>query len=132
MGNFEVEGLDEEAAEAAAAEANPRSESTSDPALPPPSFPAGLFEGLLAASKAASAAAGGGQAKAEKEGGSSITGGLESPGGATDDPEADLKFGLASLELPPPAAARFTFIRVAAACLSTIALKFMALEADSM
>ena len=129
MGNFEVEGLDEEAAEAAAAEASPRSESTSDPAFPP-SFP-GLFEGL-AASKAASAAAGGGQAKAEKEGGSSITGGLESPGGATDDPDADLKFGLASFEPPPPAAARFTFIRVAAACLSTIALKFMALEADSM
>ena len=33
-GNFEVEGLDEEAAEAAAADAKPKSESTSADAFP--------------------------------------------------------------------------------------------------
>ena len=124
IGNLEVEGLADEAAEAAAADANPKSESTSAPAFP------GSLPGLLGlASNAASEAAGGGHAKAENEGGSSMTGGLESPGGATDDPEAGLKLGLASLE---PAADKFTFILEAAAALSTIALKFMALEADSM
>ena len=108
--NLEVdeppEPLEVDADEAeAAADAKPSKESTSDAT---PGLPSGFCEADAASS---ASAAWWGQPKADTAGDSSITGGLESPGGArpiraaaswaAKDPGAGRKTGLDSVETVP-------------------------------